>query len=68
MDLKDMLDKEYETKSPKELVDAPVSALQGISEEGGKALEKALRVKTIGDLAKCKYFQWAQDIKKLAEG
>lgn len=66
MDLKDMLDKAYETKSPKELLDAPISALEGISDSGGKELEKILGVKTIGQLADCKYFQWAQEIKKLA--
>lgn len=66
MDLKDMLDKAYETKPPKELLNAPLSALEGISDASGKELEKILGVKTIGELADCKYFQWAQEIKKLA--
>lgn len=66
MDLKDMVDKAFESKTPKELLDAPISALEGISDAGGKELEKILKVKTIGELADCKYFQWAQEIKKLA--
>jgi len=39
MDLKDMVDKAFEGKTPKELLDAPISALEGISDAGGKELE-----------------------------
>ena len=66
MDIKNMVDKAYESKSPKELLDAPISALEGISDAGAKELEKVLKVKTIGELADCQYIKWAQEIKKLA--
>jgi hypothetical protein len=63
--------KAYETKTFKELVNAPVYAIAGISENGAKLLNEALpntNIKTIGDLAKLKYVRWAQAICTLAEG
>ena len=54
--------KAYETKSFKEIADAPVWALQGISEAGAEKLKEILNVKTVRDLAKCKYVRWAQAI------
>ena len=62
MDIKNVLDKAYETKSLKELADAPVSALQGVSEGDGQKLKEAFGIKTIKDLANNKYFNWAQAI------
>jgi hypothetical protein len=67
MDINNVLDKAYEKKTLKELVDSPVSALQGVSEEDGKKLKEAFNVKTIKDLAKLKYVRWAQAIVTLAE-
>ena len=61
-----LLDKAYETKTPAELLDAPVAALQGVSEADGELLLKAFNVKTIGDLARNKYFLAAQTIAHLA--
>lgn len=60
------VDKKYEGKSLSDLVKAPVSALQGVSEDDAKLLAKAFKVKTIGDLAKLKYVKWAQAIVTLA--
>jgi hypothetical protein len=60
------LDKAYEGKEFSELVDAPVSALQGVSEADAEALSKALGIKTIGDLASSKYVRWAQAIAGLS--
>ncbi|MCH5138860.1 hypothetical protein JMF89_16970 [Clostridiaceae bacterium UIB06] len=67
MNINEILDKAYEGKSFKELVDAPVSALQGISAEGGKVLEEKFKIKTIGDLAKFKYAKLAEAIVLLSE-
>lgn len=67
MNINEILDKAYEGKSFKELVDAPVSALEGISAEGGKILEEKFRIKTIGDLAKFKYVKLAEAIVLLSE-
>lgn len=61
------LDKAYEGKSFKELVDAPVAALAGVSDKDAELLKAAFGVKTIGDLAKLKYVKWAQAITNLAE-
>ena len=61
-----LLDKAYEGKTPAELVDAPVDALQGVSAADGELLKKAFNVKTIGDLAKNKHFLAAQTIAHLA--
>jgi hypothetical protein len=49
------------------LVDAPVTAL-GLPEPDAQALEQALGVKTIRDLAENKYVRRAQAIARLAEG
>ena len=61
MNLNKGLDKAYEKSSFKDLLDAPVDALQGVSETSGATL-KALGAGTIGDLATLKYCQWAEAI------
>ena len=66
MNINKALDKAYEGKSFKELVDAPVAALAGVTDKDGELLNEAFKVKTIGDLAKLKYVKWAQAIVELA--
>ena len=61
------LDKAYETKPVEELVDAPVAALQGVSDSDAEHLKAAFNIVTIGDLGRNKFFLWAQSIAKLAE-
>ena len=68
MNINKFVDKAYETKALKDIVNAPVSALQGVSDGDGELLQKAFNVKTVGDLAKLKYVKWAQAICTLAEG
>jgi len=71
MNINKYLIKEYETKTFKELVNAPIHALSGISEKGGALLNEALpnvNIKTIGDLANLKYVKWAHAICELANG
>lgn len=67
MNLNKALDKAYEGKSLKELADAPVDALAGVSEADAKALLAAFNVKTVRDLANLKYVKWAQAIVTLAD-
>ncbi|MCL2764292.1 MAG: hypothetical protein FWD40_03295 [Treponema sp.] len=67
MQIDKALDKAYEKMSFKELADAPVAALQGLSEGDAVKLKEAFNVKTIKDLAKLKYVRWAQAITTLAE-
>lgn len=61
------LDKAYEGKPFEELAEAPVAALQGVSEGDAEHLRAAFNIVTIRDLGTNKYFQWAQAIAKLAE-
>ncbi len=67
MNINKAVDKAYESKSFKDLADAPVSALQGISEADAILLQKAFKVKTVKDLAKLKFVKWAQAIITLSE-
>ena len=66
-DLAAILDKKYEESDLRELVNAPVSALAGVSGGDAELLEKAFSIKTIGDLGKNKYFRAAQALSALAE-
>jgi hypothetical protein len=65
--LKNVLDKAWENKSLKEILAAPVDALQGLSQGDGEKLAAAFGIKTVGDLASCKFFLWAQAIRNLAD-
>ncbi len=66
-DLSTKLDKSYEGMSLADLANAPVQALQGLSEGDAELLKAAFGVTTIRDLGTSKYFLWAQAIAKLAE-
>lgn len=66
INLNNALDKAYEGKSLKELVDMPLAGFQGLSEDAGKTLEK-LGLKTVKDLAEWKFAHWAQAIVALAK-
>ena len=59
--------KEWETKPLKEIPDAPVAVLQGLSENDAKLLQEAFHVQTVRDLANLKFVKWAQAIVTLAE-
>jgi hypothetical protein len=67
MNINKAVDKAYEGKSFKELADAPVDALQGVSAKDAEALKAAFGVKTIRDLANLKYAKWARAIAILAD-
>ncbi|GIX40792.1 MAG: hypothetical protein KatS3mg129_0525 [Leptospiraceae bacterium] len=67
MNINKALDKEYEKLSIKEILNLPVSAIQGITEEDAELLKKALKIKTIKDLGKNKYFRWAKALVDLAD-
>lgn len=61
------LDKEWENKTLAEILKAPVSALQGVSEGDADLLKQAFNIKTVGDLGKNKFFRAAQLLAQLAE-
>ena len=66
-DLSRFLDREWEDKSLSEVLKAPVSALQGVSEGDADALRSAFNIKTVGDLGKNKFFRAAQALTLLGE-
>jgi len=68
MNIDKFVDKKYEKLTLKELVNAPVDAIAGISEGDAKLLKEAFKIKTISDLAKLKYVRWARAICTLADG
>ncbi len=57
-----ILDKAYADKPLTETLDAPVSALKGVSEADAKHLATSLNIKTIRDMATNKFFLRAQEI------
>jgi len=65
MNVDQAVDKAWEPKSLAEIVVAPTSSLQGISDDACALLE-SLGVKTVGDLAGFKYCRWAESIVALA--
>jgi hypothetical protein len=67
MNINSALMKEYEGKSFKELVNAPVTAIAGVTDSDAEHLKAAFNIKTVKDLATLKYALWAQAIVTLAE-
>jgi len=60
-------DKKYEDKSIEELVNAPVSAISGVSESDAADLKKAFGIDTVEDFATNKYVVLAQGINCFSE-
>ena len=67
IDLATALDKAYEDKSLKDILDASPSALAGVTEEDAAALEKAFNIKTIRQLGSNKFFAVAAALVALEE-
>ena len=61
------LDKKFRDKSWSVVANAPVSAINGVSEEDGVYLQRAFNIKTIQDLAENKFVRVAQTIISIAE-
>ena len=53
------LDKAYEDKSLDDILDAPPSALAGLTEAHDKVLAESLKIRTIRDLGSNKFFALA---------
>ena len=60
------LDKAYESSSLKEILDAPVSALAGVTDKDAEHLAAAFNIKTVRDLGSNKYFATAGVLVALA--
>lgn len=61
------LDKKFRDKSWSEIARAPISAINGVSEEDGVYLQRAFNINTIRDLAENKFIRVAQTIISLSE-
>ena len=66
MNVNDIVDKAYEGKSFAELAASPVSALQGMA-DWTDAVGEDLKIPTVGQLGRWKYFLWARALADLAE-
>lgn len=66
-DIAKFLDKAYEDKDFAELSEAPLAALEGVSESDAEHLKAAFNIKTIRDLATNKFVLRAQAINVLAK-
>mmetsp|Transcript_31636 Transcript_31636/g.62147 ORF Transcript_31636/g.62147 Transcript_31636/m.62147 type:complete len:191 (-) Transcript_31636:136-708(-) len=66
MNINKALDKAWETKTLAEILDAPVSALQGLTPKDDEHFAR-VHVKTIRDLGNWKFARWAEAICDLAE-
>ena len=66
-DISKFFDKGYEQVPFDELADAPVEAIQGLSENDAKALKDALGIETVRELAEHKFVRIAQAVMALSE-
>ncbi len=67
MNINRALMKDSEGLTFKELVNAPVTVIAGVTDSDAEHLNAAFGVKTVKDLANLKYILWAQAIVTLAE-
>jgi hypothetical protein len=66
-DLATHLDGNWKDKCLEEILEAPVTALVGLSESDAEMLKQTFSIKTIGDLIHNKYFQAALELSTLVE-
>ncbi|MFB9242730.1 hypothetical protein IV454_21350 [Massilia antarctica] len=67
MNINTIVDAEFTGKCFRDLRNAPLSAMRGLSTKDAKALHEAFNITTIGDLANLKFVKWASAINVLAE-
>jgi hypothetical protein len=65
-DITNFVDKAHEGKDFAELAELPIDAIQGVSAGDAEAIQKAIGVKTIRQLAEHKFIRTAQAITMLA--
>lgn len=67
MNIETIVDDKFKSKCFRELVEAPISALRGVSGADARAMSQAFGVNTIGELADLRFVKWANAIKTLAD-
>jgi hypothetical protein len=65
-DITQFFDKAYEQQEFSELAEAPVDAIQGLSENDAKVLKDALGIDTVRELAEHKFVRIAQAVVSLS--
>ena len=65
-DISQFFDKQYEQQEFNDLAEAPVAAIQGLSEGDADALKQALNINTVRDLAENKFVRIAQAVVALS--
>lgn len=66
MNINTVVDTAFVGNSFRDLCNAPLSALKGVSAKDAKALHQAFNISTIGELADLKFVRWATAIRILA--
>ena len=66
MNIDTIVDDQFKSKCFRELVEAPLSALRGVSASDARVLSEAFGVNTIGELAELRFVKWAAAIRVLA--
>ncbi len=66
MNINTIVDKEFADKCFRDLCNAPLNAMRGLSTKDAKALQQAFNISTIGELADLKFVKWASAIRTLA--
>ena len=62
-----VLDPEFQNSALSDLVNAPVSALSGVSDEEAEGLRQAFGIETIGDLADNQFIRAAVAIREMGK-
>jgi len=66
MNIDAIIDKDYAGRSLRELAEAPLSALRGVSQDDAVAIQKAFGVNCVRQFAELKFVKWATAIATLA--
>lgn len=66
MNIQIIVNDTHHDKCFRELVNQPVTALRGMTEQQAAALRDAFGINTIGDLAELKVVKWARAIRTMA--
>ena len=66
-DIAKFFDRNYEQLEFSELAEAPIDAIAGISTSDAEALQKALNIRTVRDLAENKFVLIAQAVLALSK-
>ena len=67
MNINTVIDSQFADKNFRDIANAPLSAMRGLSKDDAKALNKAFGITTIGELANLKFVRWATAISVLAQ-